>query len=140
METLKEKTVDKLHCPCHLCERTEFDDYDENGTCDFYNMNGTAVCMHDLKNCKEPTIFCPFLDMWRSMWFPCCCTSHQDPKDCEINGDKLCLCPRCCEECNKRFWPQKESSEPKCCQVDCHCHLKTRLFTSCRHLRGFCEK
>ena len=125
-------------CRCHLCQKIVFDIYDPDGNCDFYNMNGTLICAHDLEVCRAPTIFCRFLDMWKSQWYPCCCTSHKDSKDCELNGATLCLCPRCCRQCMKKFWPPEAQDPIKCCFADCQCHLKSRLYVPCKHLRGYC--
>ena len=138
----REKVFDSTfvpQCPCHLCQKIVFEEVDEDDGLAWYSMNGKMITVRDIDKCMPPSIFCPFIDMWRSQWFGCCCTTHFNPLDCENHGALSCTCPRCCPECMGfgRYYPDLVDGG----KIDCHkCSLKSKFYTPCHHFRGFCSK
>ena len=103
-------------------------------------MNGKILAVHDVESCIPPSIFCPFLDMWKSLYYPCCCTSHDKPGDCGINGKSKCYCPRCCFDCMYKIWPAYLKVSAGEGKIDCQtCQLKSKFYTPCKHFRGHCS-
>lgn len=141
-EACKEKAVYTVpKCPCHLCQKTVFIECDKDEVA-CYNMNGKIIAVNDMENCTPPTIFCPYIDMWKSLFYPCCCTNHKKPGDCELNGKTQCSCSRCCFACMYnikmyKIWPALTAGGNK---IDCQtCQLKCFFYTPCKHFRGFCD-
>ena len=134
-------------CPCHLCKDALHECCEED-CYSYLSPNGPAVAhshvcqvpdAYDVENCESPTIFCPYLDMWRSLWFSCCCTTHDNPSECKNNGDKPCSCPRCCRECRTgdKVLPVIQRDG----KVEYHiCYFKSQFYTPCNHLRGYCSE
>ena len=135
MQACREKTALTVPiCQCHLCGNRELTPWDEDGV-DTYAINGTLIKASDVENCVPPTIFCKYLEMWKSQFIACCCTGHDNPEDCKLNGKVPCDCPRCCL-CMRKI--VKDWSSGK--KIDCrYCtNLKFKVYVPCKHLRGYC--
>ena len=133
MQACKDKakfTVQK--CICHLCRKTKFSP--PNRCLNPYYIDGKFINAEEVENTPKPSIFCPFLEMYKSQHFPCCCTTHEESRYCEINGGNICLCPRCCH-CMKDLEINDDGTK-KDCPI---CKLKVRYFQPCKHLRGYCK-
>ena len=142
MQDCKDKAVYTVpKCKCHLCQKTVFNECNEDEDIyDWYDMNGKILAVHDVESCIPPSIFCPFLDMWKSLYYPCCCTSHDKPGDCGINGKSKCYCPRCCFDCMYKIWPAYLKVSAGEGKIDCQtCQLKSKFYTPCKHFRGHCS-
>ena len=124
-------TFTQPDCPCHLCEKKMFSLQ--------HHINEIVTTPSTLRF-TPPTIFCPYLDMWRSMWFACCCTTpHPDKEICQqtVRNNQVveCKCPRCCKKCMQNF----KIDESTHLKIDCQqCATKTYLYMPCQHLKGFC--
>lgn len=136
MQACKDKAaVSVPRCKCHLCQKTVFKP--PHRTRNPYYIDGKFINADEMENSPKPTIFCPFLEMFKSQYFPCCCVTHKEPRDCKINGGvaNICECPRCCRHCMKDLVMLSDGTK-KDCDI---CQLKCRYYTPCKHLRGFCD-
>ena len=110
----KNKATQPL-CQCQLCHRE--------------SLSGMEIVGVEK---PPPSIFCPYLDMWRSQYFACCCsTPHKDGEICQAtirnNISVLCQCPRCCD-CMKEI----KLDEITNLKVDCDkCIKKSHFYIPC---------
>lgn len=137
MEACKEKNFLNIPpCPCQLCLNIEIPVYDRDNV-DTYAMPytfGGMIRAEDVEKLANPSLFCKYLEMWRSQFYACCCTGHDEPEDCKLNGKEPCDCPRCCS-CMRKI--ERDSNGKK---IDCYycTKLKSKLFVPCKHHRGYC--
>lgn len=126
-------------CPCHLCTKKVFSEYDEELGIDAYIFNGTAYYAHEVDQCQPPNLFCIYRQMWVSLYWPCCCqANHMNPEDCTLNGSKSnpCGCSRCCKVCWQGAFLDPRPSKNS---LECNCSKKDRFYVPCKHLRGYCK-
>ena len=73
-------------CPCHLCTKE-------------YNFKPVEFSsepgyINDPNKWRIPTIFCPYISMWRSQFHACCCVTHSNWEHCQQTRKVKCTCPR----------------------------------------------
>ena len=98
------------------------------------------LCTNNVHN-QKPTLFCFYIEMWKSLWIPCCCTFlHKPPGTCKQVGDKIgpCSCPRCCLVCfgsgdNAMI---REFKGTLTCYNNCA--TRTKVYYPCSHYKGYC--
>lgn len=103
-------------CPCMLCSNCK--------------KSAAEQKKSPIRHYPKPTILCPYIDYWRSMWNICCCLLHPD---CDFKNFGSCGCPSCCV-CTRTATGVDPSITP--CDT---CQQKISRFIPCNHGKGFCK-